>query len=68
MRTQRWQLATAIGLGMGGAIVSFPSAAPAQVVADPSIGTIVTPNGTTFQITGGTIAGNRKSLPQLQSI
>lgn len=41
---------------MGG-IVSFPTAAPAQVVADPSIGTIVTPNGTLFQITNGTTVG-----------
>lgn len=42
-----------------GAIVAFPTFTSAQVVADPSIGTVVTPNGTTFQITGGTAAGNR---------
>ena len=59
MRTQGCRVAAAIGLGMMGAIVTFPTAAPAQVVADPSIGTIATPNDTTFQITGGTIAGNR---------
>ena len=29
-----------------------------EVTADPSLGTIVTPNGTTFQITGGTIVGD----------
>ncbi len=29
-----------------------------QVTADPSLGTIVTPNGTTFQITGGTTVGD----------
>ncbi|MBW4695405.1 MAG: filamentous hemagglutinin N-terminal domain-containing protein [Lyngbya sp. HA4199-MV5] len=44
-------------VGSGGAIVPFSTTTFAQVVADPSIGTIVTPNGTTFEITNGTTVG-----------
>ncbi|UBF25267.1 hypothetical protein K9N68_27205 [Kovacikia minuta CCNUW1] len=56
-KIDRW-----IGLGLGfgwGAIALFSPTCFAQVVADPSVGTIVTPNGTTFGITGGTTVGNR---------
>jgi filamentous hemagglutinin family protein len=37
--------------------IGFISPVVAQVVADPSVGTVVTPNGTTFEITGGTTVG-----------
>jgi len=44
-------------VGSVGAIVPFSTTTFAQVVADPSIGTIVTPNGITFEITNGTTVG-----------
>lgn len=58
MTMQCWQIAIAM-MGSLGTIAAFPTFTSAQVVADPSIGTVVTPNGTTFQITGGTVAGSR---------
>lgn len=45
-------------LGMlGGTIGLLAQGAIAQVVSDGSIGTIVTPNGMTYEITGGTTVG-----------
>lgn len=41
-----------------GAVAFSGTCALAQVTADPSVGTVVTPNGTTFQITGGTTVGD----------
>lgn len=43
---------------MTGAIAFSGTGAFAQVTPDPSLGTIVTPNGTTLEITGGTTAGD----------
>nr|WP_242037214.1 filamentous hemagglutinin N-terminal domain-containing protein [Coleofasciculus sp. FACHB-125] len=43
---------------MSGAIFFSGTGAFSQVTPDPSLGTVVTPNGTTFQITGGTTAGD----------
>jgi filamentous hemagglutinin family protein len=59
MTMKGWQLALVCLLGGGGAIVGIANPALAQVVADPSIGTVVTPTGTTYQITGGTTVGGR---------
>jgi hypothetical protein len=48
-----WQLGIAGCLAIGG-VFSFPgTGAFAQVTPDPSLGTVVTPNGTTLEITGG---------------
>ena len=53
-----WQLGIAGCLAIGG-VFSFPgTGAFAQVTPDPSLGTVVTPNGTTLEITGGTTAGD----------
>jgi filamentous hemagglutinin family protein len=47
-------------LGVSGWIgTSAPAIAQLQVVADPALRTVVTPNGSTFQITGGTTVGGR---------
>ncbi|MBD1890609.1 filamentous hemagglutinin N-terminal domain-containing protein [Coleofasciculus sp. FACHB-SPT9] len=43
---------------MTGAIAFSGTGAFAQVTPDPSLGTVVTPNGTTLEITGGTTAGD----------
>ncbi|NJP08897.1 MAG: S-layer family protein [Leptolyngbyaceae cyanobacterium RU_5_1] len=62
----RQKLGWATGLAICGTlaqlfvdIAAFPVPALAQVVADPSLGTTVTPNGTTYDITGGTTVGSR---------
>ncbi|MGB7443304.1 MAG: S-layer family protein [Coleofasciculaceae cyanobacterium] len=52
-----WKLLVG-GLVISEAIASFTISAFAQVTADPSLGTIVTPNGTTLEITGGITVGN----------
>jgi filamentous hemagglutinin family protein len=44
------------GISLG--ITTSRTSAFAQVTSDPSLGTVVTPNGTTFQITGGTTVGD----------
>ena len=53
-----WKLGLVSGLAMTGAIAFSGTGAFAQVTPDPSLGTIVTPNGTTLEITGGTTAGD----------
>ena len=53
-----WQLGLVSGLAMGGAIPFSGNCAFAQVTADPSVGTVVTPNGATLEITGGTTVGD----------
>ncbi|MBD1944069.1 filamentous hemagglutinin N-terminal domain-containing protein [Coleofasciculus sp. FACHB-712] len=67
-RSQCWQFGLASVFVVGGAItltsaIAFSeTGAFAQVTPDPSLGTVVTPNvtpnGTTFQITGGATAGD----------
>jgi filamentous hemagglutinin family protein len=44
---------------LGVASVVIPSSAIAQVIPDQSIGTIVTPDGNTYEIKGGTTVGGR---------
>jgi len=41
-----------------GAIAISGTGTFAQITADPSLGTVVAPNGTTFEITGGTTVGD----------
>ncbi|MBD1835219.1 filamentous hemagglutinin N-terminal domain-containing protein [Cyanobacteria bacterium FACHB-472] len=53
-----WKLGLVSGLAIGGAIAFSGTGAFAQVTPDPSLGTVVTPNGTTLEITGGTTAGD----------
>ena len=64
-RSWGWNFSWAIWSAIVGAIAGISvgittseTSAFAQVIADPSLGTIVTPNGTTFQITGGTTVGD----------
>ncbi|HEY9830647.1 MAG TPA: filamentous hemagglutinin N-terminal domain-containing protein, partial [Stenomitos sp.] len=53
---QGWRLGMVLAFGISGAIASLPDCASAQVTADTTLGTIVTtPNGSTFEITGGTL-------------
>jgi filamentous hemagglutinin family protein len=59
MTMKGWPFALVCLLGGGGAIVGTTNPTLAQVTADPSIGTVVTPNGSIYLITGGTTVGNR---------
>ena len=51
-------LTGAISLAIASLHAFSGACAFAQVTADSSVGTVVTPNGTTFQITGGTTVGD----------
>lgn len=53
MRHQSW------GLLLSLIVLNVSSKAISQVNADPSLGTVVTPNGATFEIRGGTTVGDR---------
>ncbi|GAA6616399.1 filamentous hemagglutinin N-terminal domain-containing protein [Scytonema sp. NUACC26] len=66
MKTRKcyWWLGLVSWLGLGVCEClqqSFaePALAQQQVIADPTLGTAVTGNGTTFEITGGTTVGER---------
>ncbi len=50
---QSWTLGMVLAFGISGAIASLPDCASAQVNADNTLRTIVTNNGSTFEITGG---------------
>jgi filamentous hemagglutinin family protein len=54
-----WKLALASWLAIGGAIAFSPNCASAQITPDSTLpnNSIVTPNGSTLNITGGTQAG-----------
>lgn len=52
---QGWRLGMVLAFGISGAIASLPDCASAQVTADPTLGTTVTQNDFTFEITGGTL-------------
>ncbi|MBD2100844.1 filamentous hemagglutinin N-terminal domain-containing protein [Leptolyngbya sp. FACHB-261] len=54
-----FRLSLASFLALTSGIVGVANSALAQVTADPSIGTSVRVNGTTYRITGGTTVGNR---------
>ncbi|MBD1930401.1 MULTISPECIES: filamentous hemagglutinin N-terminal domain-containing protein [Cyanophyceae] len=56
--SRSWKLGLVSGLAMAGAIAFSGTGAFAQVTPDPSLGSVVTPNGTTLEITGGTTAGD----------
>ncbi|MBD1930039.1 filamentous hemagglutinin N-terminal domain-containing protein [Trichocoleus sp. FACHB-90] len=53
-----WKLGPVSGLAMTGAIAFSGTGTFAQITPDSSLGTVVTPNSTTLEITGGTTAGN----------
>lgn len=60
-RTSWFAIATLIGTG----VILHCSSLLAQVVADPSLGSNVTLNGNTFEITNGTIVGGRNLFHSL---
>ncbi|MBW4547700.1 MAG: filamentous hemagglutinin N-terminal domain-containing protein [Symplocastrum torsivum CPER-KK1] len=57
-RRRCWQLGIAGCLAIGSAIAFSGTGTFAQITPDSSLGTVVTPNGTTFDITEGTPVDN----------
>jgi filamentous hemagglutinin family protein len=57
-RLASWSVIVGAIAGISLGITTSRTSAFAQVTSDPSLGTVVTPNGTTFQITGGTTVGD----------